>query len=550
MGVVEDVSLENVADECLVRKILQGESQAFEVLVRRYADAVYGVALAYVGNRSDAEDVSQETFIRAYFRLDTLLDPTKLGAWLYQIARRTSVEWLRRRRSHLGLDESILGTGRVPRETTDLSEEREKWLDLRALLLELPTNARTVLFLRYLVDWPQKQIATFLELPLGTVESRLARARKHMRRMMAVAADELKGQRRDNDFARRVRKLIQVNPVIRTEGMVFGGEGNGLIYLNSKHPATKGQGLPIVMGIEQVHALRSAIEGKDVARPLTFDLLIKAIGELGGKVESAVVTKLKETTYHAELHIGQGERRIVLDCRPSDAINVAVRAQAPIYVSGEIADLFGRAANQDMVVELPKGWTASGFSPGDYRMGVDREMMYRGTASGTMCSIAQKPRGFATLMQMCSAGPFRGGRLRLAAYVKTEKVTGAAQLWLRADGSRDEVLALVNMNDRPIRGTHDWNESTVALDVPSNAKRIAFGVLLNGAGQVWIDDVRLKNNQETGNASLEPATHEAEAAEHDVAGTTHNIAPGSKTLAHESEVACDREPQNLDFEAC
>jgi hypothetical protein len=107
--------------------------------------------------------------------------------------------------------------------------------------------------------------------------------------------------------------------------------------------------------------------------------------------------------------------------------------------------------------------------------------------------VAAAPGGSATLAQTVPFGAevYRGKRLRLSADVKAEAVADWAGLWLRVDGPSG-TLGLDNMLGRPIRGTSDWTSYAIVLDVPRDSVGIAFGILLAGAGQVWLDDVRFE----------------------------------------------------------
>lgn len=86
----------------------------------------------------------------------------------------------------------------------------------------------------------------------------------------------------------------------------------------------------------------------------------------------------------------------------------------------------------------------------------------------------------------------RGTRLRLTAKVKAQEVSEWAGLWMRVDGVSGPHLAFDNMHDRPIKGTTDWVLCSIVLEVPEHAKAIAFGVLLNGPGSVWVNGFEFK----------------------------------------------------------
>jgi len=96
--------------------------------------------------------------------------------------------------------------------------------------------------------------------------------------------------------------------------------------------------LPIWIGVAEATSIASAIKQLAMQRPLTHDLMQNALDELGVKVQRIVVTDLKDSTYFAELTLSHGERVFTLDARPSDAIGIALRSEAPIFVAQTVLD--------------------------------------------------------------------------------------------------------------------------------------------------------------------------------------------------------------------
>lgn len=143
--------------------------------------------------------------------------------------------------------------------------------------------------------------------------------------------------------------------------------------------------------------------------------------------------------------------------------------------------------------DLPDGWFVAGSYPDDYEVGIDRKISYRGNASACIKSL-QIARGFGTLMQNFKADDYRGKRLRMSAYVKTESVKNWAGLWMRVDGPDNCGLSFDNMDTsgRPIKKTTDWTKYEIVLNVPENSTVIAFGVLLNGQGQIWVNEFQFE----------------------------------------------------------
>ncbi len=142
--------------------------------------------------------------------------------------------------------------------------------------------------------------------------------------------------------------------------------------------------------------------------------------------------------------------------------------------------------------QLPDGWFAAGSHPQDYNIGIDSKVTHGGKVSAYIKSKEPEPRGFGTLMQMFKADDFRGKRICMSGYAKAENIKDWAGLWMRVDGPENEMLSFDNMQDRPIRGTTEWQKYEIVLDVPENSLDIAFGILLSGKGRVWIDDLQFK----------------------------------------------------------
>ncbi|MGZ3289261.1 MAG: hypothetical protein ACXU89_07670 [Xanthobacteraceae bacterium] len=138
----------------------------------------------------------------------------------------------------------------------------------------------------------------------------------------------------------------------------------------------------------------------------------------------------------------------------------------------------------------PKGWLKMGSSPADYDVSIDQNEIFHGKPSCYIKSRAS-PRGFGTLMQMFKANSYLGKRVRLMGNAKSEGLEEWAGFWMRVDGP-EKQLRFDNMQDRPIKGTTGWTKYQIVLDVPDDSIHIAFGLLLSGAGQVWIAEVSLE----------------------------------------------------------
>jgi hypothetical protein len=141
---------------------------------------------------------------------------------------------------------------------------------------------------------------------------------------------------------------------------------------------------------------------------------------------------------------------------------------------------------------VPQGWYMAGSKPTDYETGVDKQQTHNGHPSAYLKAKKVEIEGFGTLMQDFRADRYVGKRLRFSASVKSEGLQNWAGLWMRVDQGKGAPLAFDNMQDRPIRGTEDWGEYAVVLDVPEQATGIFLGVIVNGAGTVWMTDVKVE----------------------------------------------------------
>ncbi|WP_137789137.1 AraC family transcriptional regulator [Bacillus sp. E(2018)] len=144
-----------------------------------------------------------------------------------------------------------------------------------------------------------------------------------------------------------------------------------------------------------------------------------------------------------------------------------------------------------------KGWMLSGSHPSDYRMETDDKIFHTGTKSGCLYATGDMGDGqFGTMMQSISADRFRGKRIKMSCYLKTEDVTKCGA-WFRVDNQSGDVVQFDNMDNRSIIGTSDWNYYKVVLDVPAESASMHFGVLLAGQGKVWADGFRFEEVDET-----------------------------------------------------
>ena len=119
----------------------------------------------------------------------------------------------------------------------------------------------------------------------------------------------------------------------------------------------EGRTLPIFIGSPEATAIAYALQGVVMPRPLTHDLVKDMLDELGVAVERVIITELRASTYFAELHLVRGDERTIVSSRPSDAVAIAVRAEAPLFVSDELMEseaIFLALEGEDEEEETPE----------------------------------------------------------------------------------------------------------------------------------------------------------------------------------------------------
>ena len=188
-----DARLEALADGQIVEMILGGNQEVFAILVERYKDAVQNLAYRMLGNATEAEDVTQETFVRAFTQLATYKAVHKFSTWLLSIASHLAIDQLRRRRflalplEDVPFLEWIVDSGVSPEQSALRGEQHD---EIQKYLQRLPSKYRAVIVLRYWYDFSSEEIANVLKLTPALVQARLHRARELLARYMQQKANE------------------------------------------------------------------------------------------------------------------------------------------------------------------------------------------------------------------------------------------------------------------------------------------------------------------------------------------------------------------------
>ena len=192
--------MEREDDVQLIQRILSGDDVAFSILVEKYQKSVHALVWRKIGDFHYAEEITQDTFLQVYKKLPTLRDSYQFAGWLYVIANRRCLNWLRKQKSTMqSLEDTRMDEVEKLSYTHYLSEHREAEAEerrrevVKKLLEKLPESERTVMTLFYLGEMTMKEISKFLGVSVKTISSRLSRARKRLREKEDALVQEVLG---------------------------------------------------------------------------------------------------------------------------------------------------------------------------------------------------------------------------------------------------------------------------------------------------------------------------------------------------------------------
>ena len=192
--------MERENDVQLIRKILSGDDAAFGILVEKYQKSIHALAWRKIRDFHYAEEIMQDTFLRAYQKLPTLKNPDQFAGWLHVIAHRLCIDWMRSQKSVMqSIEDTPVEEIEESSYTHHISEQRvtektERYHELVKKLLEkLPENERAVVTLFYFDEMSTKEIGKFMGVSVNTITSRLQRARKRLQTDQEPLAQEFFG---------------------------------------------------------------------------------------------------------------------------------------------------------------------------------------------------------------------------------------------------------------------------------------------------------------------------------------------------------------------
>ena len=170
-----------------IKEAAQGNTGAFAELVRLHRMRVLRTAFGVLGSQEEAEDVAQDVFIKVWHSLKDFQLDTSFGSWVYRITVNTSIDVLRHRKEEVGMDVEYSSPAARPEEEVIRHTNQQR---VRQAIAQLPESARTTLTLREFEQLSYKEISEVLQIPIGTVMSRLNYARQSLKKLLSESGGE------------------------------------------------------------------------------------------------------------------------------------------------------------------------------------------------------------------------------------------------------------------------------------------------------------------------------------------------------------------------
>jgi RNA polymerase sigma-70 factor (ECF subfamily) len=185
--------MSNPSDQELVIQLQQGSLDALGELYDRYRQMVYRTALAITGDTEAASDLLQDVFLRLYRFADHIDDQRPLEPWLYRMTANLSYTWVKRSRRWFqpleDLADWLAGSGK--NSPHEVAERNDEWDQVQKAVSALPFPQRVVVVLYYLNDLSLQEISNILEVPVGTVKSRLHYGRETLKKTLGLKGEKL-----------------------------------------------------------------------------------------------------------------------------------------------------------------------------------------------------------------------------------------------------------------------------------------------------------------------------------------------------------------------
>ncbi len=341
-----------MTDGELVRRAQQGERQAFDELILRHQPIALSLAIGIVGDRERGLELTQEAVLHTYLSLDRLRKPDSFRAWLCGIVVNLCKNHLRRPRVET-LSLELLSGGRsfdslpfpdsAP-QPHEAAEARETHRLILAAVAQLSPANRDAVLLYYFEQLSVREIAALLQISEPAVKGRLHKSRRKLRDQLRSNFAEWQPK----PAVAQQNRSNQMIPVTVLDVVTPDPEKDHRILVLTDE--NRRRLLAVWIGPHEAADIALSLQEKKLFRPMTFSFMADLLGKADVRIESVAVSALENETFFATVHALNGDGKVAVDARPSDAIALAMRTQSPIFVAGEVMEAAGLEIPADMEV--------------------------------------------------------------------------------------------------------------------------------------------------------------------------------------------------------
>lgn len=171
----------DMEERILIEKCINRDSNAFESLIVKYESKIYNLCFYLLKNKEDASDASQEVCLKIYKAINKFKGDSKFSTWLYRITYNTCLDYIKKRKDELSFEEVLSTDNSFESKTEGIIEDRELKFELKRCILKLSNDFKTVIILRDIEGLAYQEMAEVLNIEVGTVKSRLNRAREALK---------------------------------------------------------------------------------------------------------------------------------------------------------------------------------------------------------------------------------------------------------------------------------------------------------------------------------------------------------------------------------
>lgn len=321
-------------DADLASSAWAGDKSAFSNLVVRHRPTAPGLAQRMLFDADLASDAVQEATVIALVSLDRLRSPERFGAWLCGITLNVARRWLRERQPSRPFRPGTDDTGSLEAGPDEAAEAAEMARRVRVAVSALAQGQRQAVLLFYWQGLTHAEVAAELDISVGAVKARLHQARAALQPRLAEPTDpqEVPSVPAKLQSPQRVEMSVAE---VRRDG---GDDPTRRAHVVLLEERDGGRRLPIWAGPGEATALAMTLEAEEMPRPMTYQLAFNLLTAADSQITEVRVTRLADGTFYALVRTDTNGKATEVDARPSDGLNLALVAGAPIRVDASLLD--------------------------------------------------------------------------------------------------------------------------------------------------------------------------------------------------------------------